>query len=199
MGIPLKVCVAVPNGGTVKSRLMTDLVASLFSCQSQISFVWAETEGTLGPHNRWLAAKQAVESGCDYLWLVDNDMSIPPTVLPLLLAADKDVIGADYHYRKLPRQSVTKMCDEAGHVTFAGSATFSNAPFRCHAIGSGCKLVKVSALTRIPQPWFALAWDADGTLSRTDDVWFCEQAAKVGIETWCYPNLGVGHVGDFIY
>ena len=196
---PVTVCVAVPNGGTIKSRLMTDLIAALFSVRDQISFLWAETEGTLGPHNRWLAAQQAVAAQADYLWLVDNDMSIPPTVLPLLIAADKDLIGADYNYRKTPLQTVVKILDGNGDVTFADASTFPNEPFRCHAIGSGCKLVKVEALTRIPQPWFALAWDETGALSRTDDVWFCEQAAKVGIETWCYPGLGVKHVGDYCY
>ena len=72
-------------------------------------------------------------------------------------------------------------------------------PFVCHAIGSGCKLVEVSALKRIPQPWFALTWNEMGCLSKTDDVWFCEQAQSVGIETWCDPTLGVVHVGDFQY
>jgi len=195
----VRVCVAVPNGGTIKSRLMTDLVAALFSARNTISFLWAETEGTLGPHNRWLAAKQAVDAGADYLWLIDNDMSIPPTALPMLLAADKDLIGADYNYHKFPLQTVVKVLDAEGNVTFADESTFPNEPFRCHAIGSGCKLVKVSALHRIPQPWFALAWDERGALSKTDDVWFCEQAAKAGIETWCYPNLGVRHIGDHLY
>lgn len=195
----VRVCVAIPNGGTIKSRLMTDLVAALFSVRDQISFLWAETEGTLGPHNRWLAAMQAVEAEADYLWLVDNDMSIPPTALPMLIAADKDLIGADYNYRKWPRQTVVKQLDDEGNITFADEAQFPPEPFICHAIGSGCKLVKVSALKRIPQPWFALEWDARGALSKTDDVWFCEQAAKAGIETWCYPNLGIFHIGDFLY
>ncbi|MDH4185527.1 MAG: hypothetical protein OEV08_00900 [Nitrospira sp.] len=195
----MKVCVAVPNGGTVKSRLMTDIVAALFSAHGQIGFMWAETEGTLGPHNRWLAAQQAVATGCDYLWLVDNDMSFPPTALPQLIAANKELIGAAYNYRKLPRQTVVKVLDADGNVVFADASTFPNEPFRCHAIGSGCKLVKVSALQRIPQPWFALAWDATGALSKTDDVWFCEQAASVGIETWCHPGIGCTHIGDFLY
>lgn len=178
---------------------MTDLVASLFSARNTISFLWAEVEGTLGPHNRWLAGMQAVDAGADYLWLIDNDMSIPMTALPMLLDADKDLIGADYNYRKFPLQTVVKQLDAEGNVTFADTSAFPNEPFICHAIGSGCKLVKVSALKRIPQPWFALEWDARGALSKTDDVWFCEQAAKVGIETWCYPNLGVRHIGDHLY
>jgi hypothetical protein len=195
----VKVCVAVPHGGTVKGRLLTDLIAALFSVAGQVGFVLAEVEGTLGPRNRWLAGQQAVQMGCDYLWLVDNDMAIPPDALPRLLAADKDLIGADYSYRRFPLMTTVKMLNAAGEITIPDRATFPAEPFICHALGSGCKLVKVSALTRIPQPWFALAWGPDGDLTKTDDVWFCEQAKSVGIETWCLPGLEIAHIGDHCY
>jgi hypothetical protein len=195
----MKVCVAVPHGGTVKGRLLTDLIVAICSLQDQCAFVWAEVEGTLGPHNRWLAGQQAIQTESDYLWLVDNDMAIPSDALPRLVAADKELIGADYSYRRLPLMSTVKMLDATGEIVIADRSTFPKEPFRCHAIGSGCKLVKVSALKRIPQPWFALAWNADGSLAKTDDVWFCEQAKSVGIETWCDPSLDVKHIGDFLY
>lgn len=195
----MQVCVAVPHGGTVKGRLLSDLIASLFALKSDIGFVWAEVEGTLGPRNRWLAGQQAIQTGCDYLWLVDNDMSIPTDALPRLLDQDKDLIGADYSYRRFPLQSTVKMLNAAREIIVADRSTFPAHPFVCHAIGSGCKLVKVSALKRIPQPWFALAWGQDGDLSKTDDVWFCEQAKSVDIETWCDPSIQVGHIGDHVF
>lgn len=196
----MKICVAVPNGGSVKSRLMTDVLCAMFSSMQHVSFVWAEVEGTLGPHNRWLAGQQAIQRECDYLWLVDNDMAFPPDTLPRLLAHRKELIGAAYNSRVLPLRTVVKMLDVHGAVMVPDAATFPSEPFICHAIGSGCKLVSVDALRRIPQPWFALDWDQQtGELIKTDDVWFCEQAKKVGIETWCDPTLSVKHIGDFLY
>ena len=67
----------------------------------------------------------------------------------------------------------------------------------CHAIGSGLKLVSTQALAHIPRPWFALDFDKDGMLSVSDDVWFCQQAARVGIETFCDPTIRAGHIGSF--
>ena len=196
----MKVCVAVPHGGTVKGRLMSDLIASLFALRESIGFVWAEIEGTLGPHNRWLAGQQAIQTDCDYLWLMDNDMSIPIDALPRLLESQKDIICADYSYRRLPLMSTVKVLDENGQIAIWDRTTpDSSRPFPCHATGFGCMLIKVSALQRIPQPWFALSWGPDGGLDKTDDVWFCEQAKKVGIETWCDPTLDVYHIGDFLY
>jgi hypothetical protein len=195
----MKVCVAVPHGGTVKGRLLSDLLAALYALPQEIGVVWAEVEGTLGPRNRWLAGQQALQTGCDYLWLVDNDMAIPSDALPRLLAAKKDLIGADYSYRTLPLQSTVKLRNEAGEIIVADRTTFPTRPFIVYALGSGCKLVTTDALKKIPQPWFALTWGPDGDLTKTDDVWFCEQAKTVGIDTWCDPTIDVGHIGDFVY
>lgn len=49
----------------------------------------------------------------------------------------------------------------------------------------------------MPRPWFALDFDKDGMLSVSDDVWFCQQAARVGIETFCDPTIRAGHIGSF--
>ena len=69
-------------------------------------------------------------------------------------------------------------------------------PFTCLSIGSGCKLVTTSALAHMPRPWFGLDFDKDGMLSVSDDVWFCQQAARVGIETFCDPTIRAGHIGS---
>lgn len=191
----MKICLGVPNGGRVHSRLLTDLIASVQSVSA--NWIIAAPETSIGPHSRWLAAQAAVEQNCDYLWLVDNDMSIPLDALPKLLTHGKDIIGAAYNYRGLPVRSVVKLLNPDGQIYIPD--TLPSSLFRAHAIGSGCKLVKVSALRRIPQPWFALTWNAEGCLSKTDDVWFCEQALSVGIPTWCDPTLNVKHIGDFQY
>lgn len=192
----MKICLGVPNGGRVHARLLTDLIRTVMSVPGA-SWILCAPEGSIGPHNRWICGMTAIEQGCDYLWLVDNDMGIPANALPALLAHKKDLVGAAYNYRGLPVRSVVKTLDESGTIIIPDH--LPTVPFSCHAIGSGCKLVTTAALKRIPQPWFALTWNEMGCLSKTDDVWFCEQAKSVGIETWCDPTLDVKHIGDFQY
>lgn len=192
----MKICLGVPNGGRVHARLLTDLLSAVLRIPG-VQWVLCSPEGSLGPHNRWICGMYAIEQACDYLWLVDNDMGIPADALSRLLAHDKELVGASYNYRGLPVRTVVKMQDAHGRIIIPDS--IPDTLFVCHAIGSGCKLVKVSALKRIPQPWFALTWNEYGCLSKTDDVWFCEQAHSVGIETWCDPTVGVSHIGDFFY
>jgi hypothetical protein len=57
--------------------------------------------------------------------------------------------------------------------------------------------LSTQALAHIPRPWFALDFDKDGMLSVSDDVWFCQQARRVGIDTWCDPTIKAGHIGEF--
>jgi len=191
----MKVLLGIPCGGTVKAKLLTTAVSSLFTAGVPMSLMVRES--ALGPDNRWHMAKAAVDGDFTHLWLVDNDMAFPPDTFSRLVAHDKDLVGAAYNYRAAPLATVVKMQDAEGRV-FSPS-TLPAEIFKAYAIGSGCKLVKVSALRRMPQPWFALDWHADGSLKVTDDVWFCQQARKVGISTWCDPTLDVKHIGDYEY
>lgn len=195
----MKVCLAIPNGGTVKAKTMTGVFAALAQLMSQgVGIVLADAEASYSYHNRWLAGKLAIEQNCDYLWMVDADNTIPGDAFFRLQAHDKDLVGAAYNYRRLPLMTTVKMLDDDGTIIIPYQ--LPDALFKCHAIGFGCVLIKVDALKRVPQPWFASAWDpVTGEMNRTDDVWFCERAKTVGIETWCDPTLDVKHTGDFQY
>lgn len=192
----MKICLGLPNGGRMVSRLFTDLPQWMMAVPG-VSLLPCAPEGTIGPHNRWIAAKLAIEHNCDYLWLIDADMAIPPDALPRLLKHQKPIVGAAYNYRSLPLRTVVKLRNPRGELYIP--ETLPTELFPCAAIGSGCKLIQVSALREIPQPWFALEWDKEGCLVKTDDVWFCEQAMSVGIQTWCDPTIDVKHIGDFLY
>ena len=55
---------------------------------------------------------------------------------------------------------------------------------------------KVALLDDIDE---TLDFDRDGMLSVSDDAWFCQQAARIGIETWCDPTIQAGHIGECEY
>ena len=189
------VLLGIPHGGTIKARLLSTIIASIV--QAPCPLTVCERQGALGPDNRGILAQIAVDQGFTHLWLVDNDMSFPPDTLARLLAHQKDLVGAAYNYRAHPLRTVVKMLDAQGQVVIPESIPESL--FVCHAIGSGCKLVTTDALKKIPRPWFGLEWNKEGQISKSDDVWFCEAAKSVGIETWCDPTIQAKHIGDFDY
>ena len=188
-----KVLLGVPSGGSVKTKTMFSIFQVLFqTTEAQITL--AERQGALGPDNRNHLAQMALEGDYTHLFLVDADMSFPGDTLTKLLSHGKDLIGAAYNYRALPRRTVVKMHRD-GHIY--SPERLPESLFPCYAIGSGVKLVTTHALAHMPRPWFALDFDKDGMLSVSDDVWFCQQAARVGIETFCDPTIRAGHIGSF--
>jgi len=187
-----RVLLGIPSGGSVKTKTMMSIIQVLFQTQAEITLV--EREGALGPDNRNHLAQMALDGGHTHLFLVDADMSFPGDTLTRLLEHKKDIVGAAYNYRAFPRRTVVKIKRD-GQVY--SPDRLPESLFACHAIGSGVKLVTTQALAHMPRPWFALDFDKDGMLSVSDDVWFCQQAARVGIETFCDPTIRAGHVGSF--
>ena len=60
-------------------------------------------------------------------------------------------------------------------------------------------LIKVSAFAKIPKPWFWYG-DIDDPDSYTgEDIHFCRQCKKAGIDSWCDGNLQVGHEGSVVF
>jgi hypothetical protein len=189
-----RVLLGIPSGGSVKTKTMMSIIQVLFQTQAEITLV--EREGALGPDNRNHLAQMALDGDYTHLFLVDADMSFPGDTLERLLAHKKDLIGASYNYRAFPRKTVVKLLDSQGGMYAPPSELHAREVFKCYAIGSGLKLVSTQALAHIPRPWFALDFDKDGMLSVSDDVWFCQQARRVGIDTWCDPTIKAGHIGE---
>ena len=190
-----RVLLGIPSGGSVKTKTMFSIFQVLFqTTAAQITL--AERQGALGPDNRNHLAQMALDGGYTHLFLVDADMSFPGDILERLLAHNKDLIGAAYNYRAFPRRTVVKIKRD-GQVY--SPDRLPESLFSCHAIGSGLKLVSTQALAHIPRPWFALDFDKDGMLSVSDDSWFCQQARKVGIQTFCDPTIEAKHIGEYEY
>ncbi len=186
------ILLGIPSGGSVKSKTMMTIISVISMTQHRITVM--ERDGALGPDNRNHICQLALENGFTHVFLVDADMSFPGDTLTRLLEHKKDIVGAAYNYRAFPRRTVVKIKRD-GQVY--SPERLPESMFPCYAIGSGVKLVTTHALAHMPRPWFALDFDRDGMLSVSDDVWFCQQAARVGIETFCDPTIRAGHIGSF--
>lgn len=145
--------------------------------------------------NREEVALQSITGEYDYLFFIDADMCFSAEVLKRLLEADKEIIGCNYNQRHLPPVSTMKLEDENGNL-ISRSGVMPKEPFRVHALGAGCLLIKTSALKKIPRPWF---WYGDIIEQVGEDIFFCRQSKKAGIDIWCLPEVSIGHIGSYIY
>lgn len=145
--------------------------------------------------NREEVALAAITGGYDYLFFIDSDMCFAAQVLDKLLEADKEIIGAHYNMRHFPLTSTMKMEDANGNLV-ARTGEMPKEPFKVHALGTGCLLIKVSCLNKIKRPWF---WYGKRDKQVGEDVHFCRVAKEAGIDIWCCPGIEVGHIGEQIF
>lgn len=142
-------------------------------------------------HNRNTIVKRFLETGMDYLLMIDNDNVPPPNVLDL---ADygKDVIGglcyAFMHDTLIPlalkknKKNLYDLMDIAENEGL----------IECDGIGSGVMMIKREVLQDVAFP-FENYYDPEGIKTRGLDISFCEKAKAKGFEVWCHTDMKCSH------
>lgn len=156
------------------------------------------TQGYHIAENRNFIAAKAVNTGCDYLFFVDDDMIFPSDTLERLLAHEKDIVGVAYHPRFEIDKDTHKPLDKT-HIMTLKQEGSPKELFECEAVGTGVMLVNTRVFPRIPRPWFKITNHETGYTTQGEDWWFCEIARQAGFSVWCDPTLEIGHLGETIY
>ena len=137
----------------------------------------------------------------DYLLFLDVDMVHPPDIAHRLIARDKDIVSAQYVTRRPPYltvamrkvgdgptdyQSISKLVEEERGLLEVDSA------------GAGALLISRVALkalrARIGDDWFRYQDGPDGLRSRSEDMWFFEQAKAAGFQAYLDADVKCDHL-----
>ena len=194
---PTKLCIGIPHGEMVKGKFLVPFTSLLFHlpCPAQV----VTREGVYVQENRHYIVQQAQQAQCSHLLLLDADMYFTHEALAGLIALDKDIAGAAYNMRQVPLTTTVKFADATGTIVAKAAEDIPTVPFPCYSVGFGFTLINLRVFDTLPQPWFYIEHEPDGSLKTGDDVWFCQQAAKAGYEVWADPTLGVKHIGDWLF
>lgn len=151
-------------------------------------------------------AKKAVASGAEYMLFLDDDTAPPPNTITALMAhldtSDEDVAVCGGIY--------TTKSDPVEPLVYKGPGMgpfwrwkFGEV-FPCWGIGTGCMMIRLSSLSKIPEPWFRdipTAKDVDdsvknlydGDLTETfcmgDDLYFCNKLAQAGLKVHAHGGV----------
>ena len=191
----LKICLAIPCGGTVRIETLLSVVGILSNTPHDIYFAYKESSYI--EWNRSELIRTAIKQGCSKLFFLDADIMVEQDVINKLLAHNKPIIGAAYNNRALPLFSNVKIADESGK--FIAAPELPKEPFKCAGVPTGCMLIDIPTVQKIPQPWFDLTYFEDGSLNLGEDIYFCQKAIEHGFEVWCDPTIQIGHIGTFVY
>lgn len=191
----MKICLAIPCVGTVRIETLLSVVAILNSTPHDV-FV-AYREGAYIEQNRTRLIQTAIESKCEKLLFLDSDIMVEGQVINKLLARNKPIVGAAYNHRSFPLRSNVKIADETGKLI-----NYPELPkelFKCAGVPTGCLLIDIPTVRKLPHPWFDLTYFEDGSLELGEDIYFCRKLQEHGVEIWCDPTIEIGHVGTFVY
>lgn len=208
-----KIAIALPTNRGLKPKCLQSLLVMVANKNYEII---VSTKGFNTAENRNYLAAQAVKRDCTHVLFVDDDMIYEPDTLDKLLAADKDVVGANYSVRaEVEGAHIIEYIDEHKKLRdsseddisayyeangFVGEELQKNVNrilgkivFPCRSLGGGCMLVKTEVFKRIPQPWFGYEWYENGMVKVSNDWFFCRKLPEV----WCEPSIKPIHIGSY--
>lgn len=136
----------------------------------------------------------------DYLWLLNDDMMMPPQTLRKLIEADKDVVCPIMVQHDVPFDTLFfdyRQDDGLYHHKYLEKG--QRGLVRGLAAGGGGMLIKRHVFDAFPDPWWETHWNypkpgQDGFPTRsTEDFDFCRKVEDAGFQIWCDLDCPVGH------
>jgi len=181
--------IAVLNQGWIRPELVA-IIANLTQQRKYSLYVGYPAHKPI-THNRNTIVKRFLETGMDYLLMIDSD-NIPPANILDLADYDKDIIGGlcFAFMKELIIPLCLKLNKEQRYDLM--DITDNQGLVECDAIGSGVMMIKKEVLENIPFP-FRNEYDPEGIKTKGLDVNFCKRAKEKGYTVWCHTDMKIAH------
>lgn len=195
-----RVTIAVPNLGTIDTRLMMRLLRwqAMPANWSEVSII-----APIGhiPHDsaRNYCIDQFLATEDEYLLFLDADVVPPVDGLEMLLAAGKDAISGLYpsqwydfdDSRMGKRQNVFAGCDPKTNELIPA---VGKGVIQIKSCGGGCLLLSRRALEQVEAPYFAFHYNERGQMDLGEDIYFGRKLEAAGIPLYAHMGVQCNHV-----
>lgn len=158
-----------------------------------VNLRFERTDGLPVDQARCELAERAVRFGTRWLFFLDEDVVPPLNAVKRLIQAmdertDCAAIGGIYCDKTDPPQPM--VFDEPGNGP-SWDWTYGEV-HRCGmGVATGCMLINVPLLARVPKPWFRTV---DEPFERwTEDMWFCRQVHEAGLAMYAHGGVLARH------
>ena len=144
-------------------------------------------------------AKLALKHNFDYVLMIDSDVSVLKDTIIKLLESD---IALGWYYKKRTVNDQTVIFNFGKDYTdknMINGKTLHEAidPIDIKGGGLGIALVNVNVFRKMQYPYFKyVIYDNDTVLS--EDLYFCTEARKNGMDIKCNPNVKGKHIYEVI-
>lgn len=206
----MKILVAVPTFETIYPDTYKS-IWNLDQCGHQIAFDSVRGYDVATARNR--IAQEALDLGVDWVMMVDNDVTLPPDALKLLLEDAKGVNLGFYAHRDTDniyrgKTCICKLKDENGkeYYHYPLESEYSAAEMKAmadagetkievHGGGMGCALIRTDVFRELSYPWYD--WVNYGDANRgmlSEDLYFCALCRTSGYKIYADVRVGCGHL-----
>ena len=145
--------------------------------------------------------KQALDSGCTHLLMMDTDQIYPDVeTIEKLMAHDLPVVACKVHRRYPPFDPIMLSKKEVEYNTkrkvllpVDDETIENNDLIEVGATGCGCILYNTEVFFEIDEPWFEEQVGEDG-LTTGEDIGFCLKLNERGIKVYVDTTIDVKHL-----
>ena len=188
----MKLAVGIPSGDMVHADFMisiVNLVAYTVAQGHQVYIINPKT--SIIEVSRNIMFDEALSLGVEYLLTLDSDMIFPLTLFMELIARDVDFVCCDAARRRPPYSSVLQ--DLNGKPIKHGKNT---SLLEIKGASTATLLSKMSAVARIPGPWFKVEFMSEKRFLG-EDYFFSNLLRNSGFKVYCDLKLSkeIGHIG----
>lgn len=179
----ISVAIVVPSGDHVHANFAMALAfMTHVTAPTQVHLPLVNVKGSNVARQRNNAVDKALELGCDYVLMIDSDMTFPPNALARLLAHQKDVVGGTYARRSLPHNNLAKPIGDAPVTVNGGLLEVAGMP-------AGFFLFRASVLEKITRPYFRFPTNEVSGEVEGEDYDFCARLRAAGVSVWLDVDL----------
>jgi GT2 family glycosyltransferase len=149
---------------------------------------------------RNLCAQYTLQTGAEWLLMLDNDMEPPPDILKVVSLAgpEHDIIGLPYYMGSsqlsaLPTIATWRVEDDAMVRPKPGGGFVE-----LSMVGSGGLFIRRRVLEALPVPHFRNVLSDDGLVfKQSEDIYFCCRARERGFRIWTHGDFPLEHLHQY--
>ena len=194
-----KILIAVPTFENIKPQCFKSIFGLTNPKNFNLYFDYVKGYDCARARNE--IAKLAIKHNFDYVLMIDSDVSVPKETVNKLLDCKTDV-ALGWYYKKRTKTDETIIFDFGKDFTgknmIYGETLYEREdPFEIKGGGLGISLVNVNVFRKMPYPYFKyVIYDNDTILS--EDLYFCNEARKYGMQIKCNPSVKGGHINEVL-
>jgi len=157
-------------------------------------FVYLRTSNGPIDEMRNAIVKDAFESNCTHLIMMDTDQVYDPKTIPRLLSHNLPIVGC-LVYRRYPPFDPLMLRGEMGKYQTVEEWD-KDALVEVDATGTGCLLFDMEVFRKMPAPWFRARREPETGKPIGEDIGFCSELRAAGYKVFVDTAVPAGHLSQ---